>query len=202
MLVLYLSVWLIAPRQKPYTVAAPLPPPGPAAAPVPSIKLGVPAFVRALGMRPGISTERDLERQIGAGEVCVGGHSNSGRYWSFANGLDFKADGFDRAAGRSLFLDILVFEDWNGSLGDTPELAKYGFGVWGKLCVGMNKDECLRLLPSDMPPPVITQDEITWTQQGLSRRNAKPVMFDYEATLHFSGEKLEYLRLCYDALTP
>ena len=197
---MYFSAWLLAPHFRHKSASVRLPAPTLAAVPAPLLKSGVPSFVRALGLKPGTSTERDLERRIGAGEVCVGGHSNSGRYWSFANGLALRADGFDRASDDSLFIDSLVFEDWNGPLGETPELKKYGFGVWSGLRVGMSGEDCLQILSSDMPTPVITQDEITWTQQGLARRNAEQVTFDYDATLRFSGGKLKCLLLDYYAL--
>ena len=204
LLALYFGIWtVVLPRRQ---KSAPVPLPAPvitplalSAAPAPLLKSGVPAFVNALGLKPGRSTERDLERKIGAGEVCIGGHSNSGREWFFRNGLVLYADGFDGdGRGDSLFIDSLVFKNWNGPLGETLELKKYGFGLWGKLRVGMSQAECLQILPGSTPTLTTTQDEITWEQRGLGRRYEKKATFVYDAILRFSGGKLECLLIeCY-----
>src|SRR5690242_10062010 len=73
----------------------------------------VPFFARALGVRLGVDTERQLERKIGRGEVGVGGHPNSARIWLFSSGLQLTADGFD-LRNNDYILDTLIFSHWKG----------------------------------------------------------------------------------------
>src|SRR5258706_5277751 len=89
-----------------------------------------PVFAKVLDVKLGEDAECKLERRIGKGHETIGGHCNSGREWSFHNGLQLRADGFD-LNHDGYILDTLIFSKWRGQLGDTKELAKFGLGVWG-----------------------------------------------------------------------
>ncbi len=154
-----------------------------------------PEFVRVLKMEMGKDTENKLERKIGKGFVTVGGHSNSGRLWHYPNGLRLLADGFDYGRDGSPVLDTIVFLDWKGRLGDTKELEKYGFGIWGKLKRGMTQTECLQLLPKSLPKPTSKIEEISWTQYIKGIRRGKHSKFEYEALLRFTRGRLDSLLL-------
>lgn len=154
-----------------------------------------PSFMRTLSVELGKDKVKRLERKIGKGFVTVGGHSNSGRSWSYANRLHLLLDGFYFDSKGDAILDELSFLDWEGRLGDTKELAKFGFGIWGRLRRGMTQKECLQLLPKSLPQPTVTTDEISWKQdiKGVFRR--RHGKFQYEALLRFRMGRLDSLFL-------
>jgi hypothetical protein len=145
-------------------------------------------------VRLGVDTERQLERKIGRGEISIGGHSNSGRVWSFPSGLNLMADGFD-LRDNDYILDTLVFSDWNGRLDATRKLAALGLGPWGGLRVGMSQRECLNALPPEMRHPMTSKDALEWQRKVAGSRAGKAGIFLYEATVSFEGGRLNYLRL-------
>ncbi len=154
-----------------------------------------PEFVRVLKVDLGKDTVSKLERKIGKGFVTIGGHSDSGRSWGYSNGLHLHSDAFYFNQNNHAILDELVFLDWNGRLGDTKELKKYGFGIWGKLKRGMTQTECLKLLPKSLPKPVIKAEDISWRKhlRGVFRKQKGN--FQYEALLRFNKGKLYSLIL-------
>jgi len=154
----------------------------------------VPPFARALRVRLGIDTERQLERKIGRGEVCTGGHSNSGRVWWFSNGLQLAADGFDLRKNQYI-LDTLVFSRWSGRLDSTRELVRLGFGPWGALRLGMTRQDCLNALPPEMRHPLTSKAGLTWRRKVTGSREGTPGKFLYETFVSFERERLDYLRL-------
>lgn len=155
----------------------------------------VPNWMWVFGLRLGIETERTLEQQIGRGMETVGGHSDCGRFRAFDNGLELRADAFDRA-GNDLILERMIFSGWKGTLGNTPGLREADFGVWKDLRRGMTLQQALDCLPDGMPPP--TRDEqgnFTWKGKAKHMREGAMGTLTFEATLVFDGDKLESLNL-------
>jgi hypothetical protein len=141
-----------------------------------------------------VDTERQLERKIGRGEIGVGGHSNSGRVWSFTHGLQLAADGFD-LRDNDYILDTLIFSHWKDRLDATRKLARLGFGPWGALRLGMSQRDCLNALPPGMRHPIRSKDALKWQRKVAGSRSGRSRMFQYEATVSFEGGRLNSLLL-------
>lgn len=148
-----------------------------------------PSFARILGVRIGINTETDLERRLGKGEVCLGGHSNSGRYWRFPSsrgGLSLYSDGFDLRNNRYI-LDTVRLSDWRGALGNCFPFTRFRPGPLAKLRRGMNQAEVLRAVQSLGAPTVRSKKTMEWRRDLLIRGR----WYDYELTFRFTGQGLD-----------
>ena len=150
---------------------------------------GFPSFACILGVRLGRDTEADLERRIGKGVVCTGGHSNSGRGWSFhraRGGLGLYTDGFDLRNDRYI-LDTVRLSDWRGALGSCFPFTRFRPHPLAKLRRGMSQTEVLRAVQPLGPPTAHSTKEMVWRRDSMIRGR----WYDYELSLRFTAQGLE-----------
>lgn len=98
-----------------------------------------------LGHRLGSMTNRDLESLLGKGRVTIGGHPDSGRYWSMVGGTNLRTDGFDADPdGTSIVVNRIELSGKGGTIRDSfPVLARGRVGPIGRLRWHETKEDTL-----------------------------------------------------------
>ena len=110
----------------------------------------IPEIARLAGVKIGYSTQDDLAKQWGEGEVVIGGHPNSGRIWR-VKGTSWvvRTDGFDYSQ-RGLVVDGLTLEAESKEPQRAPfaHMSKDEFHWLGGIAPGMRRSEVEKFLQS------------------------------------------------------
>jgi hypothetical protein len=166
-----------------------------------SAKSSVPDLASICGVQVGVDFMGALEKRIGPGQPCLGGHSHSGRCWhAFAADGDIYADGFyypDHSPHE--VRDDWVIDEFSLTAGPpdyfapSAEISRKRASFMGVVSLGMTKTETLRLLKDRLPPPKIDGSALVWAANGFHRINRTNdcVVRAWSAKLTFRDDKLE-----------
>ena len=144
------------------------------------VKDDIPAIAQILGIRVGKDTMETLEKRLGPGAVCVGGHPSGGRAW-FIKGLNVYvyADGFDYSDDGRLIDNLVIAETkedaricppYGQPMPPVPKVnpGKLPLGWLGRVLPGDYKAAVLNATTS-LPSPKLQGHTLYWKAAGEFR---------------------------------
>ena len=158
-----------------------------------------PAWAELCGIRVGVDSMETLERKLGPGEPCIGGHARSGRAWRLPEaGCDVYADAFHYNDRGERVLDTLSMTRLQAD--STAPMAALGWRLTlfnRQVRLGMSKEQVSEALGSKWPAPKVDGAAWVWKAVGsvpFNRRNRYATQ-QWQATLRFEKGRLAEIML-------
>lgn len=142
-------------------------------------------------------TTFDLEKSLGAGEPCIGGHSTSGRSWTLRDGTGFYSDGFERdTRGRTNIVDTLRVWDWPAYLGGAYKVGPFFGPQLQSLKVGDSMIDALQKVGKWSRDAEIVGSRLKFVAKTRTSRSSRVVT----VSLRFGKEGLVEVQVIYDKI--
>jgi len=168
-----------------------------ASGPEAAVKTSIPRIASLGKIQIGRSTQEDLARLWGEGEVTTGGHANSGRLWR-VKGTSWvvHTDGFEYSK-RGLVVDSLeLFVDAQRA-NSLPEarLPRSDFAWLGKILPGMPRAGVRQILQAQALTTAPTKDGVMASAEGFHALENHVRLKTWSTHLDFTNGALSRLRL-------
>ena len=162
----------------------------------------VPRIAQILGARVGLDTVESLEKRLGEGAPCMGGHPHGGRAWYiksyrcwvYADGFEYDGKGgriVDSIGLCSSKEDMYDF-DYERPKPRIPQISvasSKSIGWLGAIVPGMTKRQVLKLT-AGLPKPTAKGFTLVWSVRGTQRATDDVHPTEWTAELTFSRDKL------------
>jgi len=160
-------------------------------------KDNVPVIAQVLGVRVGKDTMERLDKILGRGATCMGGHPRGGRAWFIkSQNVYVYADGFDYSRHGDCIIDTIQigFKKDAMQIGPPygqpmPTIPKVSVGNrrigWlGSVLPGMSRKRTL-VLTSSLPKPKASGRVLRWTMEGTYKTSSEKRKDNWTAELTF-----------------
>lgn len=158
-----------------------------------------------LSIQVGQDTIEELEKRLGPGAPCMGGHPHGGRawflrdqkIWVYADGFEYHAKGgriIDQVVLGSVKQDLPYDFDFESPKQSVPEVRtpRRPVGWMGRIVPGMSRARVLELT-AHLPRPQVDGDTLVWSQPASSVGSMSQQAL--RAELAFDGGILTHLAI-------